>query len=55
MGFFAAVVFLPRWFQFVHGNSATESGYQILPLLLGLIVRPSRPARSCRARVATRR
>ena len=38
MGFFAAVVFLPRWFQFVLGNSATESGYQILPLLLGLII-----------------
>jgi EmrB/QacA subfamily drug resistance transporter len=38
MGFFAAVVFLPRWFQVVLGASATESGYQILPLLLGLIV-----------------
>ena len=38
MGFFAAVVFLPRWFQFVLGNSATESGYQILPLLAGLII-----------------
>jgi EmrB/QacA subfamily drug resistance transporter len=38
MGFFAAVVFLPRWFQFVQGSSATESGYQILPLLLGLII-----------------
>jgi EmrB/QacA subfamily drug resistance transporter len=38
MGFFAAVVFLPRWFQFVQGASATESGYQILPLLLGLII-----------------
>jgi EmrB/QacA subfamily drug resistance transporter len=38
MGFFAAVVFLPRWYQFVQGASATESGYQILPLLLGLIV-----------------
>ena len=38
MGFFAAVVFLPRWFQFVNGSSATESGYQILPLLGGLIV-----------------
>ena len=38
IGFFAAVVFLPRWFQFVLGTSATESGYQILPLLLGLIV-----------------
>jgi MFS family permease len=31
-------VFLPRWFQVVAGSSATESGYQILPLLGGLIV-----------------
>jgi EmrB/QacA subfamily drug resistance transporter len=38
MGFFAAIAFLPRWFQFVNGSSATESGYQILPLLAGLIV-----------------
>jgi EmrB/QacA subfamily drug resistance transporter len=38
MGFFAAIVFLPRWFQVVGGASATESGYQILPLLAGLIV-----------------
>jgi EmrB/QacA subfamily drug resistance transporter len=38
IGFFAAVVFLPRWFQFVQQTSATESGYQILPLLLGLII-----------------
>ena len=38
MGFFAAIVFLPRWFQFVNGSSATESGYQILPLLGGLII-----------------
>jgi len=37
-GFFAAVVFLPRWFQVVNGSSATESGYQILPLLGGLIL-----------------
>ena len=36
MGFFAAVVFLPRWFQVVNGSSALESGYQILPLLAGL-------------------
>jgi MFS family permease len=36
-GFFAAVVFLPRWFQVVNGSSALESGYQILPLLAGLI------------------
>jgi EmrB/QacA subfamily drug resistance transporter len=37
-GFFATVVFLPRWFQVVNGSSATESGYQILPLLGGLII-----------------
>jgi EmrB/QacA subfamily drug resistance transporter len=36
-GFFAAVVFLPRWFQTVLGASATESGYNILPLLAALI------------------
>lgn len=38
MGFFTAIVFLPRWFQVVAGSSATESGYQILPLLAGLII-----------------
>ena len=38
MGFFAAVVGMPRWYQVVQGTSATESGYQILPLLGGLIV-----------------
>jgi len=38
MGFFAAIVFLPRWYQVVAGSSATQSGYQILPLLAGLIV-----------------
>jgi EmrB/QacA subfamily drug resistance transporter len=37
-GFFTLVVFLPRWFQSVGGASATESGYNILPLLAGLIV-----------------
>ena len=37
-GFFTAVIFLPRWFQTVAGASATESGYNILPLLFGLIV-----------------
>ncbi len=37
-GFFGAVVFLPRWFQVVAGASATESGYNLLPLLGGLIV-----------------
>lgn len=37
-GFFSAIVFLPRWFQVVNGSTATESGYQILPLLAGLIL-----------------
>ena len=36
--FFGAIIFLPRWFQTVAGASATESGYNILPLLFGLIV-----------------
>src|SRR4051812_35245479 len=36
-GFFAAIVFLPRWLQVVGGASATVSGYQMLPLLGGLI------------------
>ena len=38
MGFFAAVVGMPRWYQVVQGSSPTESGLQILPLLGGLIV-----------------
>jgi EmrB/QacA subfamily drug resistance transporter len=37
-GFFATVVFLPRWFQVVGGASATISGYEMLPLLGGVIV-----------------
>ena len=36
-GFFGAIIFLPRWFQVVLGSSATESGYQLFPLLIGLI------------------
>jgi EmrB/QacA subfamily drug resistance transporter len=36
-GFFGAIIFLPRWFQFVEGQSATQSGYATLPLLVGLI------------------
>jgi len=36
-GFLSAIIFLPRWFQAVVGTSATESGYNILPLLAGLI------------------
>jgi len=37
-GFFGAIIFLPRWYQVVSGSSATESGYQLLPLLFGLIL-----------------
>jgi EmrB/QacA subfamily drug resistance transporter len=37
IGFFGAIIFLPQWFQVVAGSSATESGYQTLPLLAGLI------------------
>ncbi|HEY6058844.1 MAG TPA: MDR family MFS transporter, partial [Candidatus Limnocylindrales bacterium] len=37
-GFFGAIIFLPRWYQFVKGIGATESGYQIMPLLIGLIL-----------------
>ena len=37
-GLFVAIVFMPRYFQLVHGASATESGWQIMTLLLGLIV-----------------
>ena len=36
--FFGAVVFLPRWFQFVHGYSPTQSGLAALPLVIGLIL-----------------
>lgn len=36
-GFFGSIIFLPRWFQFVLGSSATESGYQMMPMLIGLI------------------
>jgi MFS family permease len=34
---FTAVIFLPRFYQAVRGVSATASGYEIWPLLLGLI------------------
>jgi EmrB/QacA subfamily drug resistance transporter len=36
-GFFAAVIFLPLYFQVVNGKSATESGYLMFPLLIGVI------------------
>ncbi len=37
-GFFGAIIFLPRWFQVVAGASATESGYNLLPILAALII-----------------
>ncbi|MEZ0240043.1 MAG: MDR family MFS transporter [Chloroflexota bacterium] len=37
-GFFGAIIFLPRWFQVVAGSTATESGYNLLPLIIALIV-----------------
>ena len=36
-GFFGGIIFIPRWFQFVLGSSATISGYQMLPMMLGVI------------------
>jgi EmrB/QacA subfamily drug resistance transporter len=36
-GFFGGIVFIPLWFQAVNGSSATESGYQILPMMAGLM------------------
>lgn len=36
-GMFAAVIFVPRYFQGVEGISATASGYSMWPLLLGLM------------------
>ncbi len=37
-GFGAAIIFLPLYFQIVQGSSATASGYELLPFLLGLII-----------------
>ena len=36
-GMFASIIFMPRYFQAVKGISATQSGYMIWPLLVGLI------------------
>ena len=36
-GMFTAIIFLPRFYQSVRGVSATQSGYEIWPLLVGLI------------------
>jgi MFS family permease len=37
-GFFSATIFLPRFYQVVKGDSATVSGYELFPLLLGVIL-----------------
>jgi EmrB/QacA subfamily drug resistance transporter len=37
-GFFGAIVFLPQWLQVVKGLGATESGLNLLPLVIALIV-----------------
>ncbi|MEI8334314.1 MAG: MDR family MFS transporter [Chloroflexota bacterium] len=36
-GFFAATIFLPRFYQVVRGESAMMSGYELFPLLIGVI------------------
>jgi EmrB/QacA subfamily drug resistance transporter len=36
-GFFAAIIFMPRYYQVVLGESATASGYALMPLLIGVI------------------
>jgi EmrB/QacA subfamily drug resistance transporter len=38
IAFFGAIVFLPRWFQFVQEVSPTESGLYLLPLTFGVII-----------------
>jgi MFS family permease len=37
VGMFAAIIYLPRFYQVVRGVSATQSGYEIWPLLVGLM------------------
>jgi EmrB/QacA subfamily drug resistance transporter len=37
-GFFGAIVFMPQWLQVVRGLGATESGLNLLPLVMALIV-----------------
>jgi EmrB/QacA subfamily drug resistance transporter len=36
-GFYSAIIFLPLWFQVVQGASATASGYDLMPFLVGLM------------------
>ena len=37
MAMFGAIVFIPLYLQLVYGSSATKSGLQMLPLMLGLL------------------
>jgi EmrB/QacA subfamily drug resistance transporter len=37
LGMFVAVIYMPRFYQTVRGISATESGYFIWPILVGLL------------------
>ncbi|MEV5753351.1 MDR family MFS transporter [Actinoallomurus sp. NPDC052308] len=36
-GMYAAIIFLPRYFQSVHGDSASTSGLKVYPLMLGML------------------
>ncbi|MCO5999640.1 MDR family MFS transporter [Actinoallomurus rhizosphaericola] len=36
-GMYAAIIFLPRYFQEVHGDSASTSGLKVYPLMLGML------------------
>jgi len=38
IAFFGAIIFLPRWFQFVQEVTPTESGLYLLPLMAGVIL-----------------
>jgi len=38
LALFGAVTYLPVFFQIVHGESPTDSGLQLLPLLAGMII-----------------
>ncbi|HZU14200.1 MAG TPA: MDR family MFS transporter [Chloroflexota bacterium] len=37
LGMFSAIIFLPRYYQAIRGISATQSGYMVWPLLVGLM------------------
>lgn len=36
-GLFVSIVYMPRYFQFVRGATATESGWQLMALLVGVV------------------